>query len=306
MLARELDSADDPAAVLVWRTQRLAEQLGAPLPPTVDSAVDPSARLVTRRADGRVVAVTGGEPRYCTPELLAVEQHAVEVALAGRGAVTPRVEAAAVAGSATAGLSGEQAAMVTRLVTGVGRGYAIGDQVVCTRNQHRLGVLNGTRATVTAADPHRQTLTVTTHAGRHVTLPRWYLDAGHVAHGYALTDHKAQGLTVAATWILATGPALYRQWLYTALTRHRDTARLYLADHDLTALDDQTEVHPRAREARDVDPVADLQRRAAHSRAHQLALETGTPAAQPDPARRRGRPARTAQAPAATQLRLAL
>ena len=33
-----------------------------------------------------------------------------------------------------------------------GRRFAVGDEIITTRNDYRLGVLNGTRATITAID----------------------------------------------------------------------------------------------------------------------------------------------------------
>ena len=40
------------------------------------------------------------------------------------------------------------------------REYRAGDQVLVTANDHHLGLLNGTRATVTAVDPRHRTLTL--------------------------------------------------------------------------------------------------------------------------------------------------
>ena len=54
-----------------------------------------------------------------------------------------------------------------------------------------------------------------------------YLEAGHLAHGYAVTAHKAQGLTVERAFVLG-GDEVYREWGYTALSRAREATRLYL------------------------------------------------------------------------------
>ena len=51
------------------------------------------------------------------------------------------------------------------------REYRAGDRVLVTRNDHRLGLLNGTRATVTAVNPKHRTLTLAANADQQVTVP---------------------------------------------------------------------------------------------------------------------------------------
>ena len=104
-----------------------------------------------------------------------------------------------------------------------------GDRVVCLRNHRRLGVTNGSRGTVTTVDPDDGAIDVALDQGKSVTLPRWYLHAGHLAHGYAITGHKAQGATVEHTFVLGSDE-LYREWGYVALSRHREETRLYQVD----------------------------------------------------------------------------
>ncbi|MDQ3932429.1 MAG: ATP-binding domain-containing protein, partial [Actinomycetota bacterium] len=108
-----------------------------------------------------------------------------------------------------------------------GQRFQAGDLIVCLRNDRRIGVVNGTRATITAVDPDRHGLDVTTDDRRQLTLPASYLEAGHLSHGYAITGHKAQGLTVDHTFVLGS-PELYREWGYVALSRGRHTNHLYV------------------------------------------------------------------------------
>jgi ATP-dependent exoDNAse (exonuclease V) alpha subunit len=107
-----------------------------------------------------------------------------------------------------------------------------GDRVLCLRNRPGLGVLNGDVGTVTAVDQRSGAMTVELdrdHQPR--VLPSWYLDQGDVGYGYALTGHKAQGVTTGHTFTVVTGNA-EREWLYVAMSRGRHTNTLYLAAHE--------------------------------------------------------------------------
>jgi len=53
-------------------------------------------------------------------------------------------------------------------------------------------------------------LTVRLTDGSERIVPASYLDAGHLDHGYAMTIHKAQGLTADEALVLATDD-LYRE-----------------------------------------------------------------------------------------------
>ena len=178
-----------------------------------------------------------------------------------------------------------------------GRGYAVGDRVVCLRNNRRLGVTNGTRAAVTHLDPATGTTTVQPDGDTaEAVLPGWYLDAGHLAHGYAVTAHKAQGATVDRAWVHADPRCVYAEWLYTALSRHRDTAHLHTSVTTLDQLAIELETHdPRPRRAArgEEGAVAALQANTARSRAHTLATDhTPAPHLQRDPADPAPAPAR--------------
>jgi conjugative relaxase-like TrwC/TraI family protein len=113
-----------------------------------------------------------------------------------------------------------------------------GDRIVCLRNQPRLGVVNGTRATVTRVGAGRHAIEAVDDRGVQLLLPADYVDAGHVTHGYALTGHKAQGLTCDHTYTLGT-ETLYREWGYVAMSRGRITNQLYHGP----AVDDDDALH---------------------------------------------------------------
>jgi len=110
------------------------------------------------------------------------------------------------------------------------RTFAQGDRVLARRNDHQLAVTNGTRASVTSIDPSRRALVIQPDKGEPTTLDAEYLDSGHLDHAYATTAHALQGASVDHAFILGTDD-LYREWGYTALTRHRQAAHFYLHSH---------------------------------------------------------------------------
>jgi conjugative relaxase-like TrwC/TraI family protein len=106
------------------------------------------------------------------------------------------------------------------------REYAIGDRVIATRNDYSLGLVNGEAGVVADLAPDR--MTVELGRGRRVEVPAQYASDGGLDHGYAVTAHRAQGATVDAAFVLGSDE-LYREWGYTALSRHRHAARFYVS-----------------------------------------------------------------------------
>ena len=95
--------------------------------------------------------------------------------------------------------------------------FAVGDAVLVTVNDYRRGLFNGTRGIVTAADATAVTLQA---GGQLVTLPREWVSAGMLEHGYALTCHRAQGVTVDVALLYASR-SLSREAGYVAMSRGR-------------------------------------------------------------------------------------
>ena len=112
------------------------------------------------------------------------------------------------------------------------RSFQAGDEVVCLRNDRRLGVLNGTHGTVTKVDVTQRTLTLLTTNGASTTVPAVYVDAGHVTHGYAITGHKAQGMTCDRAFVLGSD-TIHREWAYVSVSRGRAANRLYIVETSL-------------------------------------------------------------------------
>jgi ATP-dependent exoDNAse (exonuclease V) alpha subunit len=126
----------------------------------------------------------------------------------------------------------------TRLVAS-GREWAAGDRLVCRRNDYRpeVDVRNGTRGTVEAINREHGALVVRTDDGRRVELPADYLE--HVRHGYAITGHASQGVTVDRTFLLATPERGSAEWGYVAASRHRVDLQVYVAGADRAVVRDE-------------------------------------------------------------------
>ncbi|THV20918.1 Ti-type conjugative transfer relaxase TraA [Peteryoungia ipomoeae] len=112
------------------------------------------------------------------------------------------------------------------------RHFAAGDQIVFLKNETSLGVKNGMLARVVEAEPGRIVAEVGNGEERHhvVVEQRFY---ANVDHGYATTVHKSQGATVDRVKVLASS-TLDRHLTYVAMTRHRETAALYVGLEEFT------------------------------------------------------------------------
>jgi conjugative relaxase-like TrwC/TraI family protein len=94
--------------------------------------------------------------------------------------------------------------------------YQVGDRVICLANERNGAVSNGTRGVVTAVDVERQTLTLERPDKRQLTLDTTHYNA--IDRGYALTVHKAQGMTADIALVVGSEGAT-REWAYTAMSR---------------------------------------------------------------------------------------
>ena len=112
------------------------------------------------------------------------------------------------------------------------RSFARGDRVMFLQNERGLGVKNGTLGTVEQVSA--QTMSVRTDDGREVSFD--LKDYDRIDHGYAATIHKAQGMTVDRTHVLAT-PGLDAHSSYVALSRHRDGVELHYGRDDFAGRD---------------------------------------------------------------------
>lgn len=158
------------------------------------------------------------------------------------------------------------------------REFSAGDEVMFGCNptakwkhlkQSFAGAHNGTRATVTGLDVDAGTVTVRLvgqgEEAPEVVVPAEYLGAGHLAHGYASTIHRAQGATVDKAFVLGSDD-MVRESGYVALSRHRVAAHLYVvAGEEMEEVEGPQEVQE------EVDPLAQLTRSLGRSGAEAMA-----------------------------------
>jgi conjugative relaxase-like TrwC/TraI family protein len=167
------------------------------------------------------------------------------------------------------------------------RDFAVGDRIITLRNARRLGVFNGTFATVIGVDHQGRALLVRTDDGRDLVLPRWYLDRPgpfdhrrRIDHAYAITCHKAQGMTTDRAFMLATDD-IYKEWGYVAMSRGRLENRLYLAINDPNRLTEDLDMPPEPTTDAMLDLTAALEQPKGQYLAHDQLATTGSAASRP-------------------------
>jgi ATP-dependent exoDNAse (exonuclease V) alpha subunit len=92
---------------------------------------------------------------------------------------------------------------------------AVGERVICRRNDRHVDLDNGMRGTVRAVD--RDGAAIETDAGTYRRLPAAYI-AAHLEHAYTLTGHGMQGGTVEAAFVVAAPHEPTKGWSCTALS----------------------------------------------------------------------------------------
>ncbi len=117
-----------------------------------------------------------------------------------------------------------------RRITVAGTDWAIGDRMVCRRNDYSLGVRNGTQGTVVALARHAEHLDLLTDHGETIRIPADYL--AHARYGYALTGHVSQGESVDRTFVLASPQRGGAEWAYVAGSRQRHDLQVFVTHHE--------------------------------------------------------------------------
>ncbi|MBP1862185.1 Ti-type conjugative transfer relaxase TraA [Rhizobium herbae] len=113
------------------------------------------------------------------------------------------------------------------------RSFAPGDRIVLLENNRDLGVKNGMLGTVEAVELGALQIRLDgagQNNARAVSIPVKSYQA--FDHGYATTIHKSQGATVDCAFVMASG-TMDRHLTYVAMTRHRDSVKLYAGRDEL-------------------------------------------------------------------------
>lgn len=110
--------------------------------------------------------------------------------------------------------------------------FAPGDRVVFTKNDREIGVANGVAGTIVAIERAMFTpllrieLDDANERGEQVVMvPPSF---GRFDHAYCLTNHKSQGRTFDAAYVLINPSMADREWTYVAASRSRFSTTLYV------------------------------------------------------------------------------
>jgi len=108
--------------------------------------------------------------------------------------------------------------------------FAINDRVYFLRNDRSLGVKNGTLGIIENIDKERGQVAVKLDRddlNGNSQVVTFNLDQyNYITHGYAATIHKAQGVTVDRSYILAS-KHLDSHAIYVGMSRHKESAELF-------------------------------------------------------------------------------
>ena len=107
--------------------------------------------------------------------------------------------------------------------------FAIGERVLFTRNNRMLDVRNGMLGTLESWHLNARSggieMTVRLDDGAVVHFdPSAY---GHLDYGYAISTHKAQGVTCDQASVLLSENMTDREWAYVSVSRHRQRLRVF-------------------------------------------------------------------------------
>jgi len=128
------------------------------------------------------------------------------------------------------------------------RELAEGDRMLFTKNDRTLGVKNGHLGTIERIDfdasanvrlairmDHDGSLVMVTPDAIQGKQREAY---NHIEYGYAVTTHKAQGVTVDHAFVLGLGN---KEMGYVQMTRHRETCELFLTAKEIDQLEEAAE-----------------------------------------------------------------
>ncbi len=135
---------------------------------------------------------------------------------------------------------------------------AIGDRIMTLANDRKMGVQNGATGRLEEIGLDDKTgavvLTVATDDGRKVTIDTGTYAA--IQHGYAATLHKSQGVTVDRAWVL-NHALIDRHLAYVAMSRHRQSVKVFSAAIDARTNDALARQYSRGRTKNSISDYRD-------------------------------------------------
>lgn len=128
------------------------------------------------------------------------------------------------------------------------RELAEGDRILFTKNDRTLGVKNGHLGTIERIDfdpsANVRLAVRMDHDGSLVMVTPDAIQGkqrdayNHIEYGYAVTTHKAQGVTVDHAFVLGLGN---KEMGYVQMTRHRETCELFMTAKEIDQLEEAAE-----------------------------------------------------------------
>lgn len=270
LFAHLADNTSRPAAVLTGNQRQTALWERAALRLLREGTIDPA--LAAYDTHDRIhlaetpEQVAGAIAEHCTASIADSGPYAT-IALASRASDVRMLNTAIREQLRADGQLGPDITTV-RDQHGSPLPLAGGDLVMVTRNDLRAEVFNGTRGQITELTPDRIQLRL--EDGRTLDTNTTWADR-QLTHAYALTVHKAQGLTVDTCLLYGTS-ALSQQAGYVGLSRGRQANHLYATTRAVradTGLDIEPTYEPLER-ADMIDRIAD---RLGVARTHTLASQ---------------------------------
>ena len=116
-------------------------------------------------------------------------------------------------------------------LTGNGYDFRVNDRILFRRNDRKLGVLNGERATIKEIDTRSETLVARKDNGELRVIPLQQYEQIQLA--YAITIHSLQGDTREKSYALIGGSMQNRELSYVQMSRHRELAQMFAATEDV-------------------------------------------------------------------------
>ena len=182
-----------------------------------------------------------------------------------------------VAKGAVLDAQGVEVTIIHRDETTATKRFAPGDRIVFTMNDRELGVANGIAGRVESVlvDGGVPRMIVelddaNERGEENVCVP---LTFGRFDHAWCLTNHKSQGRTFDAAYVLANPAMADREWTYVAVSRSRFATTLFVNIATLGLVDPEShrarDTAPKAREA----AIKALAARMRRSRAKGTALD---------------------------------